>query len=206
MTFRRKATGGATTRLAILSGAFHPPTEAHLALARAALCTGEADEVLLVLPRAFPHKQYERVSLEQRLELLDKAVGESPGVSIGVSEGGLFIAIARECRACYGGAVRLRFLCGRDAAERIVGWDYEGSGQPPIEEQLQQYELLVAPRDGVSYVPPPSLLQSIGSLPFDAAYQDVSSTAVRERIERGLTWEHLVPEAIRGDVAQLYRG
>lgn len=204
MTFRRKAGGANPGRLAILSGAFHPPTKAHLALASAALQSGEADEVLLVLPRAFPHKSYEGVTLEQRLYLLEKATADERQLSIGISDGGLFLEIAEECRACYPESPRLRFLCGRDAAERIVNWDYCRAGQPPIDKQLEHYELLVAPREGMPYLPPPELAQAIASLPFDAAYQDVSSTTVRERIEQGLPWEHLVPETILTDVARLY--
>jgi hypothetical protein len=37
-------------------------------------------------------------------------------------------------------------MCGRDAAERIVGWDY-GDG-PPIQDQLNEFRLLVASREG----------------------------------------------------------
>src|SRR5213080_4626078 len=83
------------SRLGILPGTFNPVTVAHLALAQAA--AGYVDEVLFVLPRMFPHKQY---------------------------AGAIFVDIANECRAAYGAAVRLTFLCGRDAAERIAGWDY----------------------------------------------------------------------------------
>ncbi len=190
---------GAPSRLGILPGAFNPPTRAHLELARAALA--EVDEVVFVLPRAFPHKQYEGAGFEQRLAMLLAAVTE-PRFSIAVSEGGLFIEIARECRAAYGAGVELWFVTGTDAAERIVNWPY-GEG-PSIEEQLREYGLLVAPRAFV-YAAPERLRVRVKALAMDEAWRDVSATEVRERIRRGEAWEHLVPEAIVQMVSEIYK-
>lgn len=188
-----------TRSLGILSSAFDPPTRAHLALARSAL--QRVEEVLFVLPGVFPHKQYDGVTFEQRLQLLELATSSDPRFSIGSSEGGLFIEIARECRDLYGPDARLCFLCGRDAAERIVGWDY-GAG-PGIAEQLREFELLVAPRHGV-YVAPEQLAPAIRTLPVAGDLEDVSSTDVRARIRTGLPFEHLVPEATVERVRDLY--
>lgn len=121
MELIRKASA-ATRRLAVFPGTFNPPTKAHLALAEAAL--REVDEVLFVLPRRLPHKEYAKPGFDDRLHMLIEAVGENSRFSVGVSEGGLFIEIARECRVQYPPATALWFLCGRDAAERIVTWDY----------------------------------------------------------------------------------
>src|SRR4051794_31945900 len=117
--FRRAA--GASRRLGILPGTFNPPTRAHMALAGAALA--QVDEVLFVLPREFPHKVYEGASFAERIEMLQLAAADEPHFSIASTGGGLFIEIARECRDAYSDAA-LCFLCGRDAAERIVNWDY----------------------------------------------------------------------------------
>ena len=107
-------------RLGILPGSFNPPTLAHLALAQAALA--ELDEVVLVLPRVFPHKTYDGASFTQRVDLLRAVLGHHPRLAAAVSVGGLFIEIAQECRAAYGPNVQLAFICDRDAAERMVGW------------------------------------------------------------------------------------
>jgi nicotinate-nucleotide adenylyltransferase len=192
---------GFPERLAILSAAFHPPTLAHLALAEAALAS-QADEVLLVLPRRFPHKEYGPVGLDERLGLLQRLAERRARLSVGVSEGGLFREIAAEAMALYGPTVRLRFLCGRDAAERIVNWTY-GEGDS-IGAQLRLYDLLVAPRAG-AYVPPPDLAHAIEALPLRGDWDEVSSTHVREAIAQGQPWRHLVPEEIVDEVARLYR-
>jgi nicotinate-nucleotide adenylyltransferase len=199
MEFLRRAPGR-PSKLGILPGAFHPPTRAHLALARAALA--EVDEVLFVLPRAFPHKQYEGVGLKERARLVMAATDGEPRFSVGISEGGLFIEIARECRDAYGQEVELWFVCGRDAAERIVNWDY---GRPSaIEEMLEEFGLLVADRGG-RYEPPPHLARRIRRLPLAGDYAEVSATEVRTRIAEGRPWAHLVPESIVDLVGRLYR-
>jgi nicotinate-nucleotide adenylyltransferase len=201
MRFLRKA-DVAATRLGILAGAFHPPTRAHLALAQASLDLFETDEVLFVLPRRFPHKKYEAVGMEQRAAMLLESTRHEPRFSVAISEGGLFLEIARECREFYPPATRLRFLCGRDTAERIVQWGY--AGHPPIDEQLREFELLVARRKG-EYVPPEHLRQAIRPLAFEESYDAVSSTEVRRRIRAGEPWEHLVPPPIIAVVRELYR-
>jgi nicotinate (nicotinamide) nucleotide adenylyltransferase len=199
MRFLRRA-GLKPSRVGILPGAFHPPTRAHLGLATAALASGEADEVLFVMPGIQPHKQYERVSLSERVELLLASVDSEPRFSVALTEGGLFLEIARECRCHYAEAA-LRFLCGRDTAERIVSWTYETV--PPIEQQLKEFELLVAPRQGV-FEPPAHLAAAVSHLPVAPDYDTVSSTEVRQRIEAGQPWSHLVPSAIVDRVKSLY--
>ncbi len=185
-------------RLGILPGTFNPPTRAHLALARAAL--DHVDEVLFVLPRVFPHKEYSGASFADRLQMLHIAIASEPRFHAAATERGLFIEIARECRASYAGAA-LRFICGRDAAERIVNWDY---GEPgAFAAMLDEFELLVASRSG-EYRPPDHLASRIHALDLDADYGDVSATEVRERIARGESWEHLVPEAILPIVRRIY--
>jgi nicotinic acid mononucleotide adenylyltransferase len=190
----------APAKLAIFPGTFNPPTRAHLALGEAAL--GHADEVLFVLPRAFPHKQYEKVGFTGRLRLLEEALAPYPRFSLAVSTGGLFIDIARESRQHYPRPTELLFLCGRDAAERIVNWDY---GDPEaFRRQCKEYHLLVA-RRGNEYTPPPGFAACIHQLSLPADWDEVSATTVRERLATGEQWQHLVPPQIVPLVEKLYR-
>src|ERR1700722_19308460 len=94
--------------IAVLSGAFNPLTRAHLALVDAGLSV--ADEVVCVVPRSYPHKTFEGAAFEERLEMLRQAQG---GYQVVVTEGGLFVDIARELRRTRPDA-RIDFLCGRD--------------------------------------------------------------------------------------------
>jgi len=189
----------APRRLGILSGSFHPITRAHVALAEAALA--EVDEVLLVMPRAFPHKAYEGVSLEERIELVRRVVEDRAQFSVAVSGGGLLIDIARECRLHYGQDCDLWFLCGRDAAERIVDWDY-GVGAK-FAEQLNEFGLLVAERRG-RYEPPERHRERIRPLEMQGDWNELSATEIRDRIRDGREWAHLVPAPIVEQVERLY--
>ncbi len=198
MQFLRRA-DGRPSRLGILPGTFNPITIAHMALARAALA--HVDEVVYVLPRVFPHKPYGRASFAQRVELLCMAAGEDRNFSVAAADGGLFLEIAAECRAAYGNHVALTFLCGRDAAERIVNWDYGRRGA--LGEMLRQFDLLVAARGG-PYEPPPEFRAAIRSLELAGPYDHVSATEVRAMMARGEAWEHLVPAALRQRVREIY--
>src|SRR5581483_9449122 len=98
MDFLHRAIGR-PSRLGVFPGSFNPVTVAHLALARAAL--RHVDEVVFVLPRVFPHKNYRGATFEQRLELLRAATADEPAFAVATSDGGLFHEIARECREAY---------------------------------------------------------------------------------------------------------
>lgn len=175
--------------LGVFPGSFNPPTKAHLALIRAA--SKIVDRVVAVLPRTFPHKQYEGVTLPERVSILEAARNEADFV-IQVTTGGLFIDIAHELRTLHGPQTELWFICGRDAAQRIVEWDY---GHPKaIHGMLEQFGLLVAARRG-EYVCPIELSHRVRTLDVPPDYDALSATEVRQLIARGEPWEHLVPEA-----------
>jgi nicotinate (nicotinamide) nucleotide adenylyltransferase len=198
MTFFVRA-GVQPRRLGVFPGSYNPPTRAHLALAKAALL--EADEVVFVIPRTFPHKSFDGASFDQRISMLCGLAAADPRFSVATTEGGLFLDIARELRTAYDPCPALRFLCGRDAAERIVNWDYGHAEAVP--HMLDQFELLVATRDG-AYDPPPEIAHRIQLLPLEQDYSNVSATEVRRRIRQGLAWEHLVPEVIAAQVREVY--
>jgi nicotinate-nucleotide adenylyltransferase len=187
--------GGAlrSGRLGIFPGAFNPVTLAHLAVARAARGQHRLDQVVFLLPRNFPHKQYEATTLEQRAALLETVTEDDPTLAIASSNGGLFIEIAREFRAVCRSGVEIHLVCGRDAAERIVHWDY-GAGIP-FARQLEEFQMLVASREG-EYTAPPEFAARIHRVRMPPAYDEVSSSAVRQAMERGENWENLVPKSV----------
>jgi nicotinate (nicotinamide) nucleotide adenylyltransferase len=200
LEFFRRAAGEPRT-LGVLPAGFNPPTRAHLALAEAAL--GVVDEVLFVLPREFPHKSYEDTTFTERMEMLLAATGGEPRYSVASSEGGLFLEIAAECREAHGENTALAFICGRDAAERIINWDY---GRPDaVQHMLQEFEMLVAPRAG-DFQPPGELQARIQPLAVDGGISAISATEVRERVRQGRPWEAMVPAEIVSMVRKIYGG
>lgn len=196
MEFLHRASVGKGA-IALLPGAWNPPTCAHLAMLRAALAW--AGEGVLVLPRALPHKEFEGVTFARRAEWI-RTIAAAHGLSAAISDGGLFIEMARECRAATDVA-QVYVVCGRDAAERIVGWEYDTARS--IETQLDEYQMLVAPRRGV-YVPPAHLAARIHPLSLEEDWHEVSSTEVRQRLRSGAACAHLVPDVIAEDVRAAY--
>jgi nicotinate (nicotinamide) nucleotide adenylyltransferase len=194
--YRRRA--GNPQSVAVLAGSFNPPTVAHLELARAA--SRHVDEIVFVVPRTFPHKNYFGATLDQRLQMLD-AMGLPGSHSIASAEKGLFVDIARECRQFFGLEAKLYFVCGRDAAERILGCDYGDPGV--VEKMMREFELLVAARAG-TFCSPPQFQDRIHELVIQGEHDHVSSSRVRERIAQGEPWEHLVPEPIVEKVRSVY--
>ena len=184
-------------RVALLPGAWNPPTTAHVAIARAAL--GWADEVIFVMPKAFPHKQYEDWPMEQRMALVRDLVSAENGFSAAITESGYYFEIAEEARVTLAGDTEIGLVCGRDAAERIAAWDY---GQPGVfEEMIARYPLLVAARGGQYRSP---LTPGIIALELAPHFEHVSSTEVRRRAAAGEEWRALVPESIHAEVARMY--
>jgi nicotinate-nucleotide adenylyltransferase len=180
-------------RIGVLAGAFNPLTRAHLALADAAAKV--VDEVVFVVPRAYPHKHFHGAGLEDRIEMLKLAGGR---YRVGIADGGLFIDIARQLRQPDS---EICFICGKDAAERVMEWDYGETGS--IEKLLDEFSLLVAERAG-TYRPPEHLRHRVHHLELGDDFSDVSSTEVRRRIAAREPWEHLVPEAILDHVRRIY--
>jgi len=192
MEFFRRARKQPST-LGILPGTFNPVTIAHLSLADAGL--EMVDEVLFVLPRVFPHKEWSGASFEDRVGMLQRVLADQSRVSIACTDRGLFAEIAQECREAYGPAPKLSFLCGADAAERIANWDYGDTGA--FSRMMQEFDLLVADRGARFSLPH-------RRLPIPADHASVSATEVRERIARGEAWEHLVPESVHDEVRRIF--
>lgn len=197
MKFHRRAPG-TPSQVAVFPGSFNPPTVAHLTLAETAASL--VDEVIFVLPEAFPHKDFSGVGFAERLSLLLRVTPRADW-SVATTQGGLFIEMARELRPHYAEA-KLHFLCGRDAAERIVGWDYGDEGM--LGRMFTEFSLLVAARNG-DFNPPPRYAGCIARLPIERDFGDFSATQVRERIAANGNLEGLVPPEILSEVQRLYR-
>ena len=194
-----KGEPGEAGRVGLFPGAFNPVTRAHLALAHAALEQHALAQVVFLLPRNLPHKQYVGAGFEDRLALLRAALSHEAQCAIASSEKGLFYEIAAEARESYPPGVELFFLCGRDAAERIVNWDY-GNG-PAFARQLEDFQLLAASREG-DYEPPPDFRERIHAIRLPPEWSGVSASAAREAVRLDEDWETLVPPAAAGVIRE----
>lgn len=198
-------------RLGILSAAFNPITQAHVALAQSAYQHYQLHEVLFVLPITQPHKLIHDAPIEARLQMMAMAVRGNPAFSIGACTHGLFIDICRATQAAYPPQTRLWFITGRDAAERILTWPYPDPTQA-LGELFAQAELLVADREGTFMLPDLSVARvhagHIHHLPLAAEYSHVSATEIRTCLAKGEEVKALVPAPVLTYIQEhrLYRG
>ena len=169
-------------------------------MARAAL--GYAGEVVWVLPRAFPHKAFEGAGFEERVEMLCRIARAEPGFSVAVSDGGLYFEIAQEARSHFGDVPEIALLCGKDAAERIAGWDYGAPGV--FDAMVDRYPLLVAERGG-DYLPAARHEGRVIRVGLGEEFREVSSTELRRRIREGTPWRDLVPTITWDLIEQIYQ-
>jgi nicotinate (nicotinamide) nucleotide adenylyltransferase len=187
-------------RVGLLCGAFNPITTAHLALATEAAQV--VDEVVLILPRQFPHKDISGASFEQRIEMILASLPACPEFSVAATSGGLFAQVAAECRTAYDPGTRFEFICGRDAAERFLNWDYGDPGA--VAGMMSSFSLLVASRHG-HLACPEQFEAAVRPLPLPKDFGSVSSTEVRRRIAAGERWHDLVPEGAHALAGTIYR-
>lgn len=188
-------------RVALFPGAWNPPTVAHLEIARAARLW--ADELIWVLPRTLPHKQFEGAGFEDRRRMLARLVEgcADAGFSAATSQGGLYAEVADEARMFFGAEPEIALVCGRDAAERMATWDYGDPGF--FDAMLRKYRLLVAARGG-EYQPASHHSERIVKLPMDVLWDEVSSSEVRRRIVGNEDWEKLTPPQLVEMIRHLY--
>jgi len=161
----------------------------------------QADEVIWLLPRVFPHKGFEGVGFEARRSMLETLTQQYAVFSAAVSDGGLYAEMAAEARDYFCPQTEISLVLGRDAAERIAAWDYGAPGV--FDDFVRRHRLLVADRSG-EYEPAEHHRGRISNLPMEASWDDVSSSEVRRRIANGEDWRMLVPPAIAGMVEGLY--
>lgn len=210
MRFLRRAPQGieptaSRAALGVLGGTFNPVTRAHLALAEQAQKTFNLGEVLFVLPERLPHRAPEEASLADRVGMLEAALAPYPHFSLAVSTHGLFLDIARALASHYPFDVRLLFLVGADAAERILLWNYPDR-EAALREMFERFGLVVARRSGELRWPEDPLLGRFASqlyaLEMPAEVEGISATRVREAARRGEPLMLLVPPAVEAYIRE----
>ncbi|ETX03231.1 MAG: hypothetical protein ETSY1_00740 [Candidatus Entotheonella factor] len=186
-------------RLGVLGGAYNPITLAHLAIADAAVVEMKLNEVLFCLPQVPPHKTIFGASLEQRLEMMQLAVGDRPYATVGLCSHGLFLDIERALRPLYTPDTDVFFITGRDAAERILNWEYDDT-ERALREMFSAFQFIVCDREGAFVMPDNPRLIPYHSRIHHFAIPDgldhISSTAIRDRLQQNQPIDDLVPPSV----------
>ena len=186
-------------RLGVLGGAYNPITRAHLLLAHYSREQHKLHEVIFVLPRTLPNKPVVGVSIEQRLEMMRLGTAAIPYISLGLCSHGLFVDICTSLKQIYPRKPEIFFITGRDAAERILSWPYTDAASV-LTQMFASFQMLVFEREGKLDLPENPLIEQyskrIHTLRLPQNLDNVSSTAVRQRILAGRSINNLVPERV----------
>jgi nicotinamide-nucleotide adenylyltransferase len=190
--------------VAVLPGAYNPPTRAHIALAAAARARG-FDGVLFSLGTTTIDKPQLGLTLEERVHLLTAIAARRAGHGVVVHNRGLYAEQAQALREAFPQWSSLTFLVGMDKMRQLFDPRYYEDVNRSLRELFERARLLVAARGTLDRDALERLLAQPSARPFaervdwlevDPAVRDISSTAVRERLERGERVSEWLPAAV----------
>ena len=184
--------------IGLIGGSFNPIHCGHVALARAALESGRVERVLFLPTGNPPHKKEGLADKFDRLRMVELAVEHEAGMAVCREEidrdGVIYTvdtlaALKRKMPDCT-----LTYLIGADTLRALGTWRR-------VETVIERCKFLVMMREGETREEVIRLAglwtQRGAQIDFlDARKMDISSTQIREQIQKGLPFERLVPQAV----------
>lgn len=184
--------------IGLMGGSFNPIHCGHVALARAALESGRVERVLFLPTGNPPHKKEGLADKFDRLRMVELAVEHEAGMAVCREEidrdGVIYTvdtlaALKRKMPDCT-----LTYLIGADTLRALGTWRR-------VETVIERCKFLVMMREGETREEVIRLAglwtQRGAQIDFlDARKMDISSTQIREQIQKGLPFEWLVPQAV----------
>ena len=183
-------------RIGLLGGTFNPVHHWHLLTAECAIEQLKLDEIHFIPNGDPPHKQGV-VDAEFVCELLQAAISPNKRFKLSRCEvdrvGKSYTSDTLEYyKKAYGQDVELFYIIGSDNLQYMTTWHNH-------EEIFKMAKILVAPRD--HEVVDLEMIRSI--LPAGATYDildcpgsAISSSLIRERVARGLTYRYAVTDSV----------
>lgn len=184
--------------IGLMGGSFNPIHCGHVALARAALESGRVERVLFLPTGNPPHKKEGLADKFDRLRMVELAVEHEAGMAVCREEidrdGVIYTvdtlaALKRKMPDCT-----LTYLIGADTLRALGTWRR-------VETVIERCKFLVMMREGETREEVIRLAglwtQRGAQIDFlDARKMDISSTQIREQIQKGLPFERLVSQAV----------
>ena len=184
--------------IGLMGGSFNPIHRGHIALAHAALESGKVERVLFLPTGNPPHKKEGLADKFDRLRMVELAVEHEPGMAVCREEidrdGVIYTvdtlaALKRKMPDCT-----LTYLIGADTLRALSTWRR-------VETVIERCKFLVMMREGETrgeVIRLAGLWTSRGAqIDFlDARKMDISSTQIREYIQKNQPFDALVPGAV----------
>jgi nicotinate-nucleotide adenylyltransferase len=186
--------------IGVLGGTFDPVHRGHIIVAEEVRARLNLAEVLFVPTAQTPLKEDSPISAtEHRVQMVRLAIADKPYFklsNIEINRAGLSYTVdtIAELRDRYSAENALFFILGWDSLAQLPQWK-----EPS--RLVQMCHLVAVPRPGYSLPDLNSLEASIPGLSrsltvLDKPEVDISATEIRERVARGLSIRHLVPEPV----------
>lgn len=188
-------------RFGIVGGTFDPPHYAHLILAEHAREELDLERVLFVPAGIPPHKEYTRLSVEHRLNMLQLAIEDNPVFAISrvdVDRPGPHYSIdmVNLLREQYPG-VEFTFIMGEDMFNDLPNWERaeglftDGRLKVAVMRRLGSMGVLRADAHEDTL---PGLALTVTMLASPLI--EISSTDLVRRIREGRSARYLLPDAV----------
>lgn len=202
------------TEIGLLGGTFDPVHNGHMQLARAGLEDGGLDQVLFIPASRPPHKRSSAVcDITHRLQMLQTAMRHEPRfhvseIECSADKVSYTFDTLEMLRQKYPGSTTLHFIIGQDAFLEIETW-YRWK------DVLSTTNFIIAPRSGHTPEDIKTLLarndfrpdsrkkrvwqrpHGLNSVLFlSSSLAEISSTDIRNRIQKNVPWRDLVPDDV----------
>ena len=193
-------------KIGLLGGTFDPIHMGHLIIAEEVRLKLDLNEVLFI-PAGQPCLKSERSIApgEHRLEMLKLAMEANPHFKVSASElrrpgPSYSVDTVSALRDELGAEVELYFIVGFDALAELPIWK-----EPS--QLLDLCQVVGVRRPGYAELDWQSLEQAIPGISsrvivVDVPQIDISSTQIRQRLAKGLSIRHLVPEAVERYISE----
>lgn len=186
-------------RVGVFGGTFDPPHQGHLILAAEAHFQLDLDRLLWVLTPFPPHKTAREITpVDQRLEMVRIAIAENPAFELSrieIDRPGPHYALdtVLRLREANPGA-ELIYLIGGDSLHDLPTWHRPGE----FLRTCSNLGVMRRPGDRIELADLEAALPGLeAKLRFiDAPLLEISSTQIRERIERGHPFRYYLPPGI----------
>lgn len=178
------------TRVGVLGGTFDPFHNGHLAVARAVLDSGLVDSIVVV-PTNDPWQKASVATADQRLEMVRRGVAGHDDIEVSdidIRRGGPTYTVdtLADIASQYVGA-EVSFIVGSDAAAGLPTWHR-------AEELQSSTSFIVVTRPGTR--PPQLDVEGYDLNLLEIPPVDVSSSAIREKVSKGVAVIDVVPHAV----------
>ena len=192
-------------RLGIFSGSFNPLTVAHAKMIEDSQAQFGLEEILLCLAKSNVDKGVFGFSLADRLLMLKRYATQHDEFSVAACSHGRFVDKLRTIKRAYPTETSFHFITGFDTLIRLFDAKYYIDMHAELKSLFDQCDFITANREEYNadtirrFLSTPEIRRyacniKVIELPTD--YAAISSTDIREQLERGGSVENLVPSAI----------